>query len=72
LRDNQSDKIEKKRPNPKNIALFGAAATVLTIINMSTGNEPPSQGVIILQYAALAGALIALVAGLIMMTIAPK
>ncbi len=53
MRDNQSDKIEKKKPNPENIALFGAIATVLTIINMSTGIEPPSQWVIILQYAAL-------------------
>jgi hypothetical protein len=39
---------------------------------MSTGIEPPSQWVIILQYAALAGGLIALVVGLIMMAMAPK
>jgi succinate-acetate transporter protein len=72
MRDNQSDKIKKKKLNPENIALFGAAATGLTIINMSTGIEPPSQWVIILQYAALAGGLIALVVGLIMMAMAPK
>ena len=72
MRHNQNEKIERKKPNPKNIALFGAAATVLTIINMSTGIEPPSQGVIMLQYAILTGALIALVVGLIMIAMAAK
>jgi len=72
MRDSQSDKLKKKKPDPKKIALFGAAATVLTVINMSTGIEPPSQWVIVLQYAALAGGLVALVVALIMMAMVPK
>lgn len=59
---NQSSKIE-----PRTIALIGAAATALVILNMSTGIEPPSQAVIVLQCIALAAALLALVGGLIMM-----
>jgi hypothetical protein len=72
MSENQSGKIEKKKANPKNIALIGAGATVLVIVNMSTGVEVPSQGVIILQYTALAGALLTLVGGLIMIAMGPK
>ena len=59
---NQSSKIE-----PRTIALIGATATALVIVNMSTGTEPPSQAVIVVQYIALAAALLILVGGLIMM-----
>jgi succinate-acetate transporter protein len=68
MSDSQSGKTEKKQSNPRKIALLGAGATVLAIINMSTGREAESQAVVILQYAALAGGLLALVGGLIMMT----
>ncbi len=59
---NQNRKVE-----PRTIALVGAAATALVIVNMSTGTEPPSQRVIVVQCIALAGALLTLVAGLTMM-----
>jgi hypothetical protein len=65
--DNQGGKTEKKKPNPGRIALLGAGATVLAIINMSTDTEAPSQAVLILEYTALAGGLLALIGGLIMM-----
>ncbi|HEY1472591.1 MAG TPA: hypothetical protein VGF53_00745 [Pseudolabrys sp.] len=69
----QSEKVGKKQANPRKIALIGAGATALAVVNMMTnGSEAPSQGVMILQYAALAGGLIALVGGLIMMAMAPK
>ena len=58
MRANQSGKI-----GLRNIALIGAAATALVIINMLTGIEPPSQ----MQCIALAGALVTLASGLIMM-----
>ena len=57
-----------QKPNPGKIALIGAGATALAVVNMmSNGPEAPSQRVMILQYAALAGGLLALVGGLIMM-----
>jgi hypothetical protein len=59
---NQSGKIELR-----NIVLIGAAATAVVIINMLTGTEPPSQTVTVLQWIALAAALVTLVGGLIMM-----
>ena len=62
MSENQTGKIE-----PRTIALIGAAATTLVIVNMSTGTEPPSQAVIVLQCMALAGALLTLVGGLILM-----
>lgn len=67
MTDNQTAKSGKKQANPGRIALIGAGATVLAIINLSTNAEAPSQGVLILEYAALAGGLFALVGGLIMM-----
>jgi len=68
MTDYQSGKTEKKRQNkPGKIALMGAGATILAVINMSTGTEAPSPAVLILQYAALVGGLFALVGGLIMM-----
>jgi hypothetical protein len=67
MTDNQTSKSKKKPASPGKITLIGAGATVLAIINLSTNTEAPSQGVLILEYAALAGALIALVGGLAMM-----
>jgi hypothetical protein len=72
MSDNQSDKINKKRGTARYIALLGAGATALAIFNiMTNGAEAPSQAVTILQYAALAGGLFALVGGLLMMAMAP-
>jgi hypothetical protein len=68
MSDNQSGKTEKKRSTPSYIAMIGAIATSLAIINMSVGSEAQSQPVLILEYAALALGLFALVGGLIMMT----
>jgi hypothetical protein len=65
--DDQSGKPGKKPSTPRRIALLGAVATVLAIINMSTGSEAPAQAVAILQYVALGLGLFALVGGLIMM-----
>jgi hypothetical protein len=56
-----------KRSNPRYIAMIGAIATGLAIINLSVGSEAPSQPVLILEYAALALGVVALVGGLIMM-----
>ena len=67
MTNNQTGKSGKKPSNPGKIALIGAGATVLAIFNMSIGTEAPSQGVLILEYAALAGGLFALVGALIMM-----
>ena len=71
--ENHTDKVRRKASNPRKIALLGAGATVLAVFNMMTnGAEAPSQGVVILQYAALAGGLLALIGGVIMMAMAPK
>jgi hypothetical protein len=67
MTDGQTGKTEKKRSTPGYIATVGAGATALAIINMSVGKEAQSQPVLILQYAALALGLFALVGGLIMM-----
>jgi hypothetical protein len=65
--DNQAVKSQKRRSSPRAIALIGAGATALAIINMSIGSgEAQAQAVVILEYAALAGGLVALVGGLIM------
>lgn len=71
MRDNQSSKGEPKKANPSKIALIGAGATALAVFNIATnGSEAPSQAVMILQYAGLAGGLFALIGGLIMMAAA--
>jgi hypothetical protein len=67
MSDNQSGKTEKKRSTPGYIVKIGAIATALAIINMWVGSEAQSQPVLILEYAALALGLFALVGGLIMM-----
>jgi hypothetical protein len=56
-----------KRSNSRYISMIGAIATGLAIINLSVGSEAPSQPVLILEYAALALGVVALVGGLIMM-----
>ena len=66
MTDNPASK--GKSSSPGKIALIGAGATALAVFNIATnGNEAPSHGVMILQYAALAGGLFALVGGLTMM-----
>jgi succinate-acetate transporter protein len=71
MSEDQSGK--SKQSNPGRIALFGAGATTLAVVNMMTnGAEAPSQGVMILQYAALAGGLFAMIGGLLMMAMAPN
>jgi hypothetical protein len=67
MSDDQSGKKANRQSTPRKIALLGAVATVLAIINMSTGSEAPAQAVAILQYVALGLGLLALVGGLIMM-----
>jgi len=64
MSDNQGGKSEKQRYGK--IALVGAAATVLAIINLWGGGEAQSQPVLILEYIALAAGLFALIGGLIL------
>jgi hypothetical protein len=66
MRDDQAGK-SRNTPSGRRIALIGAGATALAVINMSTGNEAESTPVLILEYLALAAGLVALVGGLIMM-----
>jgi hypothetical protein len=71
MTDNPSGKTGRKPSSPGKIALIGAGATALAVVNMATnGSEAPSQAVMILQYIGLAGGLLALVGGLIMMAAA--
>ena len=49
------------------IALLGAGATALAVLNMSTGSEAQPTAVLILEYVALACGLLALIGGLVMM-----
>jgi hypothetical protein len=65
--DNRNIKPDRKQANPGKIVALGAVATALALINLSTGTEAHSTAVKILEYAALAGGLIALVGGLIIM-----
>ena len=69
MTENQSGKTQKQRSTPGYIATMGAGASALAVINLSVGNgnEAPSQPALILEYAALALGLFALVGGLIMM-----
>jgi len=66
MSDDQSGKSEKKSP-ARRIALLGAVATVLAVINMSIGSEAQPLLVVILQDVALGLGLLALVGGLTMM-----
>jgi hypothetical protein len=71
MRDRQ-DAQPKKSTNPRKIALLGAAGTILAIIDMSSGGEAASRGVVILQYVFLACGLVGLFGGLVMMTTPQK
>jgi hypothetical protein len=72
MSDDRSERAVKT-VSPLKITLIGAGATALAVFNMATnGPEATSQGVMLLQYAALAGGLAALVGGLIMMAMAAK
>ena len=66
MTDNQTVKPRSKGSSRK-IALLGAGATALAVINMSTGSEAQALPVLILEFVALAGGQLALVGGLIMM-----
>lgn len=73
MSEDQNVKTRNRPSNPGKIVLFGAGATALAVVNMMTnGAEAPSQGVMILQYGALAGGLLALIGGLLMMAMAPN
>ncbi len=73
MRENQSDKADAKRTTARRIALLGAGATILAVVNMMTnGLEAPSSAVVVLQYAALIAGLFALIGGLIMIATAAK
>jgi hypothetical protein len=63
-----SDEQKRKDYSPAGkVVLVGAAATVLSLINISAGGEAPSTAIRFLEYAFLTGGLIALAGGLIMM-----
>jgi hypothetical protein len=69
--DSQSGK--PKWAVARKIVLLGAVATALGVINiMTNGAEAQPLAVMILEYAALAAGLFALVGGLIMMATAAK
>ena len=71
MTDQQAGK--SKQAVARKIVLLGAIATALGLLNMMTnGAEAPSSAVAILQYAALALGLVALVGGLVMMLLAPS
>lgn len=69
MSDNQSQsgKSAAKKSSPVKIALIGAGATVLALINLVPGGEAPSQAVMLLQYVLLGAGLIALAGGFIVM-----
>jgi hypothetical protein len=70
MADNQGSK--SKQAVARKIVLLGAVATALGVLNMMTnGPEAPASAVALLQYAALALGLFALVGGLVMMVLAP-
>lgn len=62
--------IESSKSPPKRqggrIAIIGAVATALAMLNMSVGTEAQSTPVLILEYGALALGLLALIGGLMM------
>ncbi len=59
MSDSQSGNTGRTRSTPRTIALMGAGATVLAIINMSTGAEAASQPVVSCNMPALpAGSLL--------------
>jgi hypothetical protein len=63
-----AEQNQKNKSAAGRVALIGFGATALAIINIATGNgEAQPQAVVILEYAALAGGVVALVGGLIML-----
>jgi len=69
--EGQDGKSQPKKTTPGKIALIGAIATALATFNLATNSsEAPAQLVLILQYFALAGGLLALIGGLIMLAVA--
>ena len=64
--DDQNGKSKKQQMKPGTMALLGAGVVVLAIIDMSTGSEAPRRAVAVMQYVFLAGGLVALGGGLVM------
>ena len=65
MSDIDSSKAPPKRQGGR-IALIGAAATALAVINIGVDTEAQSMPVLILEYGALSLGLLALTGGLIM------
>ena len=65
MSDIESSKSPPKRLGGR-IALLGAAATVLAILNIAVDTEAQSLPVLILEYGALSLGLLALIGGLLM------
>ncbi len=69
--DNQTGKAKKQPMKPGTMVLLGAVTVALGIINMSSDSEAPSQALAIVQYALLAGGVVSLAGGLILMFMSP-
>jgi hypothetical protein len=67
MSDEQSNKPKMTYSTPSKILLLGAAAAVLSFINISAGGEAQPAAVRFLEYAFLTGGLTAVAGGLIMM-----
>lgn len=65
MTDIETSKAPAKRHGGR-IALIGAAATALAVLNIASDTEAQSTAVLILEYGALALGLFALIGGLIM------
>ena len=67
MNDDQGGKKQLTYSPAGKVLLVGAAATVLSFINISAGGEAQPAAVRFLEYAFLTAGLTALVAGLVMM-----
>ncbi len=67
MSDDQGNKPKMTYSTPSKVILLGAAATVLSFINITAGGEAQPAAVRFLEYAFLTGGLTALAGGLIMM-----
>jgi hypothetical protein len=67
MSDEQNNKPKMTYSTPSKILLLGAAAAVLSFINISAGGEAQPAAVRFLEYAFLTGGLTAVAGGLIMM-----
>lgn len=65
MSDIESSKSPPKRMGGR-IALLGAGATALAVLNIAVDTEAQSTAVLILEYGALSLGLLALIGGLIM------